>query len=115
MKLEISRGKHRKKRILPKENNLNQEIFSIYTNHIMMKKLTYKQYYNKVLGGWTGKCAGGILGAPIEGFKRFNNIPYSDALFATNFANDDLDLQVLWLDMLLKKGKKVRESDFKAH
>ena len=77
--------------------------------------LNYKEYYNKVLGGWIGKCAGGILGAPIEGFKRFNSIPYSDKLFETNFANDDLDLQVLWLDMLLKKGKNVRESDFKSH
>ncbi|WP_373516799.1 ADP-ribosylglycohydrolase family protein [Pricia sp.] len=81
----------------------------------MKNKLSYRNYYNKVLGGWIGKCAGGILGAPIEGFKRFNDIPYSDALFATNFANDDLDLQVLWLDMLLKKGKTVRESDFKQH
>ncbi len=77
--------------------------------------LTYGNYYDKVLGGWIGKCAGGILGAPIEGYKRFNTIPYSDDLFATNFANDDLDLQVLWLDMILKKGKNVRESDFKEH
>lgn len=81
----------------------------------MNDKLSYEEYYDKVLGGWVGKCAGGILGAPIEGYKHFNSIPYSDKLFETNFANDDLDLQVLWLDMILKKGKKVRGTDFNEH
>ena len=81
----------------------------------MGQKITYDTYYDKVLGGWVGKCAGGILGAPIEGFKHFNTISYSDKLFETNFANDDLDLQVLWLDMILKKGKKIRGTDFKEH
>ncbi|QLE02199.1 ADP-ribosylglycohydrolase family protein [Galbibacter sp. BG1] len=80
-----------------------------------MKKITFEDYKNKVLGGWVGKCAGGILGAPIEGFKNFNKIPFTDDLFATNFANDDLDLQVLWLDMILKKGADVREQDFNEH
>ncbi|WP_194768615.1 ADP-ribosylglycohydrolase family protein [Tamlana sp. I1] len=82
---------------------------------MIQDSLDYKQYYNKVLGGWIGKCAGGILGAPIEGFKNFNTIPFTEELFATNFANDDLDLQVLWLDMLLKKGHKVRATDLNAH
>ncbi len=81
----------------------------------MMQKLSYETYYNKVLGGWVGKCAGGILGAPIEGFKTFNAIPFTEKLFETNFANDDLDLQVLWLDMLLKKGHTVRASDLNEH
>ncbi len=78
-------------------------------------QLTYEQYYDKVRGGWVGKCAGGILGAPIEGFKRFNKIQISDKLFETNFPNDDLDLQVLWLDMVMKKGVHVREKDFAEH
>ncbi len=77
--------------------------------------LTIKEYNDKVLGGWMGKCAGGILGAPIEGYKCFNEIPLSDELFETNFCNDDLDLQILWLDMVLKKGNKIRPSDFREH
>ncbi len=81
----------------------------------MKNKLSFSEYRNKVLGGWVGKCAGGILGAPIEGYKRFNTIPFTEDLFATNFANDDLDLQVLWLDMILKKGALVREEDFHYH
>lgn len=83
----------------------------------IMKKRTlkYAEYYDKVLGGWIGKCAGGILGAPIEGYKCFNDIEISDELFATNFPNDDLDLQVLWLDMVKKKGPKVDEYDLREH
>ncbi len=72
-------------------------------------------YRDKVLGGWVGKCAGGILGAPIEGYKVFNDIALSDDLFKNNFANDDLDLQVLWLDMVSKKGPYVRAADFTEH
>jgi ADP-ribosylglycohydrolase len=78
-------------------------------------QITYQEYFDKVLGGWVGKCAGGILGAPIEGYKRFNDIVINDQLFETNFANDDLDLQVLWLDMVMKKSASVTESDFAEH
>ncbi|AWX43235.1 hypothetical protein HME9304_00222 [Flagellimonas maritima] len=81
----------------------------------MKKTLQYANYIDKVRGGWVGKCAGGILGAPIEGYKRFNTIALNDSLFENNFANDDLDLQLLWLDMVLQKGSQVRESDFKEH
>ncbi|GAA4468857.1 hypothetical protein GCM10023189_54890 [Nibrella saemangeumensis] len=77
--------------------------------------ISYQTYYDKVLGGWTGKCAGGILGAPIEGLKRFNDIELSDSLFDTNFPNDDLDLQVLWLDVVKKRGPTLRESDLAGH
>ncbi|UXX81035.1 ADP-ribosylglycohydrolase family protein [Reichenbachiella carrageenanivorans] len=80
-----------------------------------MQKITYKEYINKVRGGWIGKCAGGILGAPIEGFKTFNNIIIDDKLFDNNFPNDDLDLQILWLDMVKKKGPQVRTNDYKSH
>ena len=74
-----------------------------------------ENYYDKVLGGWVGKSAGGILGAPIEGYKTFNSIELTDELFDTNFPNDDLDLQVLWLDMVAQYGPYVREADFARH
>ncbi|WP_345371722.1 ADP-ribosylglycohydrolase family protein [Algivirga pacifica] len=77
--------------------------------------LTADQFYDKVLGGWIGKCAGGILGAPIEGYKRFNDIQLDDSLFESNYPNDDLDLQILWLDMAAKKGVKIRGGDFREH
>ncbi|ANQ52603.1 ADP-ribosylglycohydrolase family protein [Flammeovirga sp. MY04] len=77
--------------------------------------LSKEEFYNKILGGWLGKCAGGILGAPIEGYKCFNDIELSDKLFETNFPNDDLDLQILWLDMVAKKGPNVRRADYTWH
>lgn len=77
--------------------------------------LNYETYYDKVLGGWLGKCAGGILGAPIEGIKAFNNIKLSKKLFEVNYPNDDLDLQLLWLDMVKQKGALVRGNDFAVH
>jgi hypothetical protein len=79
---------------------------------MMKRKLDYHTYRDKVLGGWTGKSAGGILGAPIEGYKCFNHIELSEKLFETNYPNDDLDLQVLWLDMAKKIGPSIRSSDF---
>jgi len=69
-----------------------------------MRKISYEQYLDKIWGGWVGKCAGGILGAPIEGFKCFHSIQFSEELFKTNYPNDDLDLQVLWLDLVKKKS-----------
>jgi ADP-ribosylglycohydrolase len=76
-----------------------------------MKKITYEKYLDKIRGGWIGKCAGGILGAPIEGFKCFHNIQLSEKLFVTNYPNDDLDLQVLWLDLVKQKGPWIDEND----
>lgn len=80
-----------------------------------MKNITFAEYQNKVSGGWIGKCAGGILGAPIEGYKTFNDIIIDDKLFDNNFPNDDLDLQILWLDMARKKGPFIRSNDYREH
>jgi ADP-ribosylglycohydrolase len=80
-----------------------------------MRKITYNQYLDKIWGGWVGKCAGGILGAPIEGFKCFHSIKFSEELFKTNYPNDDLDLQVLWLDLVKKKGPWIDENDLGQH
>ncbi|MEL6192642.1 MAG: ADP-ribosylglycohydrolase family protein [Bacteroidota bacterium] len=81
----------------------------------MKKEIHFDTYLDKVRGGWVGKCAGGILGAPIEGFKTFNEIVITDELFENTFPNDDLDLQILWLDMLKLKGPWVREGDYAEH
>lgn len=77
--------------------------------------LSYDDYHDKVLGGWVGKSAGGILGAPIEGLKRFNDIALSEQLFETTYPNDDLDLQVLWLDLAKLRGPLLRETDLADH
>ena len=35
--------------------------------------LDFKTYQDKVLGCWMGKNIGGVLGAPFEGIRQFND------------------------------------------
>jgi len=68
-----------------------------------------KVYYEKVYGCWLGKSIGGSIGTPLEGEKEFINLPYE---FPKEIlANDDLDLQLVWLDILKKKGIKINSQD----
>jgi len=69
-----------------------------------------KTYFDKVYGCWIGKSIGGSIGTPLEGEKKFINLPYEYP--EEIFANDDLDLQLVWLDILKKKGIKINSQDF---
>lgn len=66
--------------------------------------LTYEQYFDKVYGCWLGKCIAGTIGAPYEGMKQYLKLDYSPDLFKEMLPNDDLDLQVLWLEHWNAKG-----------
>ena len=68
-----------------------------------MKKITYETYFDKVRGGWTGKCLGGTIGC-FEGTKQITNLNIYDLLPEKMVANDDLDIQLIWMDVLLVKG-----------
>ena len=68
-----------------------------------MKKITYADYLDKTYGGWFGKCLGGAAGAPVEGIKGNIDISMRD-IMDPNIPNDDLDIQLLWLEMLEEKG-----------
>lgn len=71
-------------------------------------KLTYAQLKDKILGCWNGKNIGGTLGAPYEGPRRINNVTFYDQAVLDNPpANDDLDLQILWLNAVERFGNKV--------
>ena len=56
-------------------------------------------YHDRVLGCWTGKTIGGTLGAPFEGhvgelaLDFYAKIPDGEPA-----PNDDLDLQLIWLE-----------------
>jgi len=80
-----------------------------------MPVLDYATYHDKVLGGWAGKCAGGVVGAPLEGFKRFHDVELRDEMFETAVPNDDLDLQILWLDLVKQRGPSLRLNDLADH
>lgn len=73
--------------------------------------MTQEEYYDKVYGGWLGKCLGGAAGAAAEGIKKL--IPCEDfrEMMRPDLPNDDLDLQLLWLEVLQKKGTSVTAGD----
>jgi hypothetical protein len=68
-----------------------------------MKVISYERYFDKVRGGWIGKCLGGTIGC-FEGTKQITNLTIYDLLPDTMVANDDLDIQLVWMDVLLEKG-----------
>ena len=70
--------------------------------------LTFTELKNKIAGCWSGKNIGGCLGAPYEGPRRINNVTFYDkAIIENPPANDDLDLQLLWLNAVERYGKFV--------
>ena len=60
---------------------------------------------DKILGCWMGKNIGGTLGTPFEGTKEMPEIDfYTENLNGEPLANDDLDLQLIWLFAAEEKG-----------
>ena len=56
------------------------------------------RYLEQLRGCWLGKNIGGTLGMPFEGSKEMNDAAfYVQDLDGTPEANDDLDLQLVWL------------------
>ena len=70
----------------------------------MKRRLNYKDYFNKVYGALIGKTVIGTLGAPYEGVKMPLELEFSPEMINTMLPNDDLDLQVLWLDEVERHG-----------
>lgn len=76
-----------------------------------MFKISYNNYLDKVHGGWIGKAIGGTIGARVEGHKSLMDFT-EDAAFPSEVPpNDDLDLQVLWLQVLEEKGIEIDSVD----
>ena len=74
-------------------------------------KLSYKDYEDKILGGWIGKSIGGALGARFEGCKAWIDLKLEETIPDKLPPNDDLDLQVLWLKVLEEKGPAMTSDD----
>lgn len=70
----------------------------------MKRKLDYDVYADKVRGCFLGKTVIGTLGAPYEGTKMPMDLVFQEKMIDTMLPNDDLDLQVLWLDTVEKYG-----------
>lgn len=70
--------------------------------------LDVETYRRKVMGCWLGKAVGGTLGGPFEG----NPLPDHDLTFYEPvpdemLPNDDLDLQIVWLQAIQNTGLPV--------
>jgi hypothetical protein len=78
---------------------------------IQSMKIHLKDYKKKVEGCWTGKNIGGTLGAPFE-CKRgvFDLTFYTQPIDGEPLPNDDLDLQLIWLNAVEKYGRFINGS-----
>ena len=70
--------------------------------------ISKESYRNKVRGCWMGKNIGGTLGAPFEGIRISEDIEfYTEDLSKGAIPNDDLDLQLAFLNAAERFGKAV--------
>ncbi len=76
-----------------------------------MNKIDYGRFLDKVHGCWYGKCLGGAAGAPVEGIKKVIEVEDFTDIFNPDLPNDDLDLQLLWIDVLKNKGTIINPCD----
>ena len=76
-----------------------------------MYKIDYNEFLDKVHGCWYGKCLGGAAGAPVEGIKKVIEVNDFSEIFNPDLPNDDLDLQLLWIDVLKTKGVIINSCD----
>ncbi|MFC5401235.1 ADP-ribosylglycohydrolase family protein [Cohnella soli] len=76
-----------------------------------MLRMRYRDYLNKVHGGWLGKCIGGTIGARMENNKDLLDFTVNDVFPDEIPPNDDLDLQILWLHVLEQKGSRIDSRD----
>jgi ADP-ribosylglycohydrolase len=71
-------------------------------------------YRDKVLGCWHGKNIGGTLGGPLEekfGRDELFDVDWYPDLPPGGIPNDDLELQLIWLQALEERGPGLRARD----
>lgn len=73
--------------------------------------MTYTEYLDKVYGCFLGKTVAGTMGAPYEGIKMPLELEFKPEMINTMLPNDDLDLQVLWLDAVKQYGENFTSAD----
>ena len=66
------------------------------------------EFRDRVNAGWLGKNIGGTLGMPFEGKTEPNDISFYTKIDAGNpAANDDPDLQILWLKAMEENNCRI--------
>ena len=75
------------------------------TMDIKKNSFNRTKFRNRVAGCWLGKNIGGTLGAPFECTREILDLKfYAQKLNGNPAPNDDLDLQLLWLEMAERVG-----------
>lgn len=70
--------------------------------------MNIKEYKDKVMGCWIGKNIGGSLGTPYEGIRGVFDVDYYvHDISKGALPNDDLDLQLVWLNAAEKYGRNL--------
>ena len=70
--------------------------------------LNLETFRDKLAGCWAGKNVGGVLGAPFECKRMVPDVDfYIQDLSMGPPANDDLDLQIVWLAAVERYGRNV--------
>lgn len=77
-------------------------------------KLSEDVYRDKVYGCWLGKNAGGTLGEPLEeryGKEEMFDVSWYPELPEEGLPNDDLEMQLIWLQALQERGPGITARD----
>jgi len=77
-------------------------------------KLSLETYRDKVYGCWIGKNAGGTMGGPLEriwGQDEMFNVWWYPELPEGGVPNDDLEIQLVWLQALKERGIHITSRD----
>lgn len=67
---------------------------------------------SRLKGCWLGKSIGGTLGIPAEGKMEKMNFSFYDPVPTVAPPNDDLELQLVWLDLIENAGSSLDREDF---
>ena len=67
---------------------------------------------SRIQGCWLGKAIGGTLGLPFEGRMERLHLSFYDPVPTIAPPNDDLELQLVWLDLVEKGGPALTQADF---
>jgi len=67
-------------------------------------QINYEIYKDKVNACWIGKNIGGTVGGPYEGAREILDVKGFTTEPGAPLANDDLDLQLVWLHVLENEG-----------
>ena len=80
----------------------------------MKMKLNREQLMDKIWGCWVGKNIGGTLGTPFEGQRETHDITGFVSRKGEPLPNDDLDLQLVWLQAMQTVGPKALDANILA-